>query len=79
MPIDSVTGELSLPGESQVDPQKVSEQDNIVYAAPLCTSRDGSHVYVVYPIENVSLDDSCEIIWCGMMQHGCCNKDGLFW
>lgn len=58
MPIDSASGELSLPSESHVDPQKVSLLNGTVYAAPLCASRDGSHVYVVYPIENVSLDDS---------------------
>lgn len=54
MPIDSASGALTLPSGSHADPQKVSLQNETVYAAPLCTSRDGSHVYVVYPIENVS-------------------------
>lgn len=58
MSIESATGALSLPSEGQVNPQKVAAQDGVVYGAPLCTSRDGSHVYVVYPIENVSLDHS---------------------
>lgn len=56
MSIESTSGALSIPSGGQVDPQKGSVYDGDVYAAPLCTSRDGSHVYVVYPIENVSLD-----------------------
>lgn len=56
--INSTSGALSLPSASQThDPGKTSESEegNILYDAPLCTSRDKSHVYVVYPIENVSL------------------------
>lgn len=54
--INSATGALSLPSTSQqIEPAGQKPlKDDIEYAAPLCTSLDGNHIYVVYPSEKVS-------------------------
>lgn len=49
----SATGVLSLSSRKSLSDRKARENE-VAYAAPLCTSRDGSHVFVVYPIDNVS-------------------------
>lgn len=56
--IDSATGALSLPSSSQqsVPSDQEAEYSGDKYAAPLCTSLDGEHVYVVYPSEKVSFE-----------------------
>lgn len=53
--IDPDTGVLTLPSGSQhLVPDKIAKDAaEIAYAAPLCTSRDGTEVYVLFPAEQV--------------------------
>lgn len=51
--IDASGGDLSTVA-TLVPTDKVVLSSGTAYAAPLCTDRDGDHVYVVYPAENVS-------------------------
>lgn len=56
--IDAFDGDLSTVA-TLVPTDKVVASGGTMYAAPLCTDRDGDHVYVVYPADNVS-----EAKWC---------------
>lgn len=58
--IDSSTGGLSLPSSDQeITPSGINvKKDGVAYASPLCASRDGSHVFVIYTAENVGFISS---------------------
>lgn len=62
--INSATGALSLPSSSQqlVPTGQEPEHSGVEYAAPLCTSLDGEHVYVVYPSEKVSFEEIPSVV-----------------
>lgn len=53
--IDASTGALTLPSSDQEQsPSGINAKSSgTAFAAPLCTSRDESHVFVVYPADNV--------------------------
>lgn len=56
--INSSNGDLSTVATLVPDTTSV-ENSSTAYAAPLCTDRDGDHVYVVYPVDNVRKAERC--------------------
>ena len=55
---DSTTGALST-DEHDSRSDREAMKNNVPYAAPLCTSRDEYHAFVVYPVENVGFVVCC--------------------